>query len=75
MEVKTGRKWSVAIAVTEAESRLKHKDIVGTAEVGRQGLSTLKKAATGRMQTLRRDEIWSEGNQDERRKEQTSKNS
>ena len=37
VEVKTGRKWSASKAVTEAESRLKHKDIhvVGTVAVGR----------------------------------------
>ena len=40
VEIKTGREWSAANAVTEAESRLKHKDIVGTAAVARQGLST-----------------------------------
>lgn len=43
VEIKTGREWSAAKAVTEAESRLKHKDIVGTAAVGRQGFSTSKK--------------------------------
>ena len=30
VEVKTGRKWSASKAVTEAVSRLRHKDIVGT---------------------------------------------
>ena len=42
VEVKTWRKWSASKAVTEAESRLKHRDIVGTEAVGRQGLGTSK---------------------------------
>ena len=35
LDVKTGRKWSAEKAVEEAESRLKHKEIVGAAQVGR----------------------------------------
>ncbi|XP_069139210.1 uncharacterized protein [Argopecten irradians] len=42
VEVRTGRKWSASKAVDEAESRLRHKDIVGTTAVGRQGLGTSK---------------------------------
>ena len=30
VEVRTGRKWSASKAVEETESRLRHKDIVGT---------------------------------------------
>ena len=47
VEIKTGREWSAAKAVTEAESRLKHKDIIGTAAVGRQGFSTSKNLLLG----------------------------
>ena len=37
---RTGRKWSASQAVTQAESRLRHKDIVGTTAVGTQGFGT-----------------------------------
>ena len=37
-DVKTGRKWSLDEAVEEAESRLKHKEMVGATQLGRQGL-------------------------------------
>ena len=37
---RTGRKWSTSQAVTQAESRLRHKDIVGTTAVGTQGFGT-----------------------------------
>ena len=37
-DVKTGRKWSAETVVEEAESRLKHKEMVGSVQVGRQGL-------------------------------------
>jgi hypothetical protein len=40
IETRTGRKWSASRAVQQAESRLRHKDIVGTTAVGRQGLGT-----------------------------------
>jgi len=36
--VKTGTKWVAEKAVEEVESRLKHKQIVGAVQVGRQGL-------------------------------------
>lgn len=36
--VRTGRKWSASRALTEAEDRLHHADIVGTVAVGRLGL-------------------------------------
>lgn len=36
--VKTGRKWSAQAAVLDAESRLRHKDLVGTVAHGRAGL-------------------------------------
>ncbi|XP_069133240.1 uncharacterized protein [Argopecten irradians] len=55
VEVRTGRRWSASKAVSEAESRLRHKDIVGTVCIGRQGL--------GRGQTTR----WKEVNVTERK--------
>jgi hypothetical protein len=49
---RTGRKWQAQVAVDQAESRLRHKDIVGTTAVGRQGLGfnsrTKWKTATGK---------------------------
>lgn len=50
---------TVAKAVTEAESRLRHKYILGTVAVGKKGLHVYQKAAPGRMRTLRRDETLS----------------
>ena len=41
-KVRTGRKWSASKTVSEAERRLRHKDIVGTVAVGRQGFGTSK---------------------------------
>ena len=40
VETRTGRKWSASQAVAQAESRLRHKDIVGTTAVGTQGLGS-----------------------------------
>jgi len=40
VETRTGRKWSASQAVAQAESRLRHKDIVGTMAVGKQGLGS-----------------------------------
>ena len=37
-DVKSGRKWTASAAVEEAESRLKHKEMVGATQLGRQGL-------------------------------------
>ena len=37
-EVRSGRKWTASLAVEEAESRLKHKEMVGATQTGRQGL-------------------------------------
>ena len=42
IEVRTGRKWSASQAVQEAESQLKLKDVIGTTQVGRQGLGINK---------------------------------
>ena len=42
IEVRTGRKWSVNQAVQDAESNLRHKDIVGATNQGREGLGTKK---------------------------------
>ncbi|KAH3739075.1 hypothetical protein DPMN_045722 [Dreissena polymorpha] len=38
VETRTGRKWSARQAVALVESRLRHKDIVGTTAVGTQHL-------------------------------------
>ena len=38
--VQSGQKWKANEAVVEAESRLRHKDIVGTTCKGRQGLGS-----------------------------------
>ena len=35
IETRTGRKWSASQEVSQAESRLRHNDIVGTTAVGR----------------------------------------
>ncbi|XP_052281123.1 uncharacterized protein LOC127878636 [Dreissena polymorpha] len=42
IETRTGRKWSASQAVSQAESILRHKDIVGTTTEGRQGLGMIK---------------------------------
>ncbi len=39
---KTGRKWRAAKAVQQAETRLKHKSILGTVAQGRAGLGSLR---------------------------------
>ena len=41
-EIATGKKWSASQAVSQTESRLWHKDIVGTTAVERQGLDNTK---------------------------------
>ena len=38
--IRTGRKWNPQTAVDSAISRLKHKDVVGTVCIGRQGLGS-----------------------------------
>ncbi|XP_052234917.1 uncharacterized protein LOC127847189 [Dreissena polymorpha] len=42
IETRTGRKWSASQAVSQAESILRHKDIVGTTTEGRQRLGMIK---------------------------------
>ena len=42
IETRTGRKWSASQALSQAESRLRHKAIVGTTAVGRQCLGNTK---------------------------------
>ncbi|XP_053389443.1 uncharacterized protein LOC128552430 [Mercenaria mercenaria] len=37
IDVRTGRKWSVQQAVDQAEANLRHRDIVGTTNIGREG--------------------------------------
>ena len=38
IQLATGRKWSTNDAIEKAESRLRHKELVGATTVGRQGL-------------------------------------
>lgn len=45
IEVRTGRKWDARKAVSEAESRLQHQDIVGTVAQGRLGLGCVTRAS------------------------------
>lgn len=44
--VRTWRKWRTAEAVQQAETRLKHKAILGTVAQGRAGHGSLKKPDT-----------------------------
>lgn len=52
---RSSRKWSATESVNQAESTLKHKDIVGVTAVGRQGIGATKTV------------LWSRSNQKERR--------
>ena len=45
IEVRTGRKWSASKAVEEAESRLRHEDIVGTVTRGRLGVGCISRTS------------------------------
>ena len=45
VEVNTGRKWRADKAVKNAESRLRHSDIVGTTTSGRLGLGCVTRAS------------------------------
>ena len=45
VEVNTGRKWRADKAVSDAEARLKHNDIVGTTTMGRLGLGCVTRAS------------------------------
>jgi len=55
IEVRTGRKWSVTQTVDSAEASLKHQDIVGNTNKGREGLGT------------RLQQRWDQANKSERR--------
>ena len=52
---RTGRKWSATESVSQAESTLRHLDIVGVTAVGREGIGATK--------TL----LWSQANQTQKR--------
>ncbi len=61
--VRTGRKWKAAEAVQQAETRLKHKAILGTVAQGRAGLGSLRAtrydSASGKeRQRLVQEEVW-----------------
>ena len=59
--MKTGRRWTTRKAVTEAESRLQHKKIVGNVSVGRRGLGFGTSNQPGvHNQTSYRDQILNE---------------
>ncbi|KAH3789702.1 hypothetical protein DPMN_167889 [Dreissena polymorpha] len=45
VEVHTGRKWRADKSVSDAESRLRHSDIVGTTTSGRLGLGCVTRAS------------------------------
>ena len=45
VEVNTGRKWRADKAVSDAEARPKHNDIVETTTIGRIGLECVTKAS------------------------------
>jgi len=45
VEVNTGRKWRADKAVSDAEARRKHNDIVGTTTMGRLGLGGVTRAS------------------------------
>ena len=55
IEIKSGRKWKAAEAVEEAESRLRHRDIVGVTAKGRLGLGSVEQ------------QLWQNANDKERR--------
>ena len=62
IEIRTGRKWKAEDAVAEAESRLRHQDIVGTVAHGRLGLgcvtrSSWKSANTAERRKLVQEEV------------------
>ena len=44
-EVKSGRKWRADRAVKEAESRLRHNNLVGTTTTGRLGLGCVTRSS------------------------------
>ncbi|XP_062613999.1 uncharacterized protein LOC134275735 [Saccostrea cucullata] len=47
VDIRTGRKWSVKETIQEADSRLRHSDIVGRLAIGRQGLDVTPTARWG----------------------------
>ena len=68
--MRRGRKWSATKAVDEAESRLRHSDIVGTVCHGRQGLGQQRSTRwRGASTSDRRDLV----QQEIRRKEEESR--
>ncbi|XP_062585203.1 uncharacterized protein LOC134246874 [Saccostrea cucullata] len=47
VDIRTGRKWSEKETIQEAESRLRHSDIVGRLAIGKQGLDVTPTARWG----------------------------
>ncbi|XP_060076611.1 uncharacterized protein LOC132556244 [Ylistrum balloti] len=54
IETRTGRQWSASSAVQEAESRLRHSDIVGITCIGKQGLGSTRVERWGTADTAGR---------------------
>ncbi|XP_038154112.1 uncharacterized protein LOC119791846 [Cyprinodon tularosa] len=54
IEVRTGRKWRAAEAVEVAESRLRHRTLVGTVARGRAGLGSSTTPCCGKAKEKRR---------------------
>ena len=62
MVLRSGRKWSVKNSAYEAESRVKHKEIVGTTAMGRRGLDVTgvkrwSKADRGERRSMIQNEV------------------
>ena len=57
IKVRTGRKWTAEAAVEQAESRLRHKDIVGTVAMGRLGIGNLERPNWEKASTRERREM------------------
>lgn len=57
LKVRTGRKWKAGEAAEEAESRLRHKDLIGAVAVGRQGLGMTPSTSWGKAGTKERRQL------------------
>ena len=56
-DIKTGCKWSVSSAISDSESNLKHKDILGATQVDRRRIGHSEMILCQLLQTDKR-EIW-----------------
>jgi hypothetical protein len=72
VKILTGRKWKAEEAVKDAESRLRHSDIVGTVTEGRLGLGCVTRSQWSKAgQKVRRTLIQSEVRRTEEEHRQT----